>query len=124
MYLLKFKQFLENSPGYFQNGMGDELGIGWEDLKKIVEKEPWVAAGLSFGNKSYKLGSWEIVPGSLTQHGASIRLINKSRSYLSDKKLDKSDLDTTEYYLNREELEKFLTQGWTPAIQAQASSGM
>ena len=120
MYVLSFKQFLENSPDYFQNGMGDELGISWDNIKNIIEKEPWVAAGLSFGNKSYKLGSWEIVPGTLTQHGASIRLINKSRSYLSDKKLDKSDVDTTVYHLTREELEKFLTQGWTPAIQANA----
>lgn len=120
MYLLQFKQFLENGPDYLQNGMGDELGMSWDDIVKVLEKEPWVAAGLSFGNKSYKLGSWEIVPGTLSQNGADIRLKNKSRSYLSDKKLDKSDIDTTEYHLTREELEKFLTQGWTPAISASA----
>jgi len=120
MYLLSFKQFLESTPDYLQNGMGDELGMSWNDIVKVLEKEPWVAAGLSFGNKSYKLGSWEIVPGTLTQHGANIRLKNKSRSYLSDKKLDKSDIDTTEYHLTREELIKFLTQGWTPAISASA----
>lgn len=123
MYLLSFKQFLENSPDYIQNGLGDELGMTWDQIVKVMEKEPWVASGISLGNRSYKLGAWEIVPGSLTPYGADIRLKNKTRSYLSDKKLDKSDIDNSVYHLNREELIKFLTQGWQPAV-ASAEQGI
>lgn len=122
----------EDTPGtedYF-GALGDEQGIEWSDLVKIFEDEPWVSShfGLGKPNKEvlYKLSAWEIVPGSLTPAGADIRLKQQkgNRSYLQGNRLNKSKYeDKNRYHLNRSELVKFLTTGWTPAAQAAGGAG-
>lgn len=114
---------------YF-GALGDEQGIEWKDLTKIFEDEPWVSShfGLGAPNREvlYKLASWEIVKGSLTPNGADIRLKPQkgNRSYLQGNRLNKSKYeDTNRYHLGRKELIKFLTTGWTPAVQG-AAGGM
>jgi hypothetical protein len=115
MYLSNFKKFFEdNNPDYFQTGLGNELGMSWDDIVKVLENEPWVTSNLSLGSSSYKTGLWEIVPGSLTQYGASIRMKKNNKGYLKDKALDKTDGDDATYHLDRNQLISFLTQGWTP----------
>jgi hypothetical protein len=106
--------------------LGDEMGIEWKDIVKAL-KEPQVSAHFGIGKDPdvmYKLSAWEIVPGSMTpQGGASIRLKpqKRDRSYLHGNRLNKSSYkDTKEYHLGREELEKFITTGWTPALQGQS----
>jgi hypothetical protein len=105
--------------------LGDEEGIEWKDLTTIFEDEPWVSShfGLGRPNKEvlYKLSAWEIVKGSLTPSGADIRLKPQkgNRSYLHGNRLNKSKYeDKKRYHLDRQELIKFLTTGWTPAVQA------
>lgn len=49
----------------------------WEDIVKVLEKEPWVTSNLSLGSSSYKTGVWEIVPGTLGPYGANIRMKKK-----------------------------------------------
>lgn len=116
----------EDKSDYFQS-IGQELGIPWDELVHIFEKEPWISTHFGLGAKDheimYKLSPWEIVKGTLTPHGADIRL-KKSRnaaSYLPGNRLNKSHhFDNRRYHLDREELAKFLTTGWTPAVQAAA----
>lgn len=126
-----FKLFLEESEtseptkqDYFSS-LGDEGGIGWSDLVKVLESEPWVSSHFGVGSPEketlYKLSPWEIVKGSLSPNGADIRLKpqRNSRSYLQGNMLNKSNYqDKNRYHLNREELIKFLTTGWTPAMQS------
>jgi hypothetical protein len=111
---------------YF-SALGDEQGIEWKTLATIFEDEPWVSAHFGLGKPNqevmYKLAAWEIVPGSMNPQGADIRLKPQkgNRSYLQGNRLNKSkQADTQRYHLNREELIKFLTTGWTPAVQAAA----
>lgn len=121
-----FKIFFEDDSSkqdYFAS-LADEEGIEWGDLVKALEAEPWVSShfGLGSPNKEilYKLSPWEIVKGSLTPNGADIRLKQQkgSRSYLSGNRLNKTHYaDRRRYHLNREELARFLTTGWTPAVQ-------
>jgi hypothetical protein len=113
----------EKKQDYF-NALGDEEGIEWSDLTKILEDEPWVSAhfGLGKPNKEtlYKLAAWQIVKGSMTPQGADIELKPQkgNRSYLHGNRLNKSKYqDRKRYHLDREELIKFLTTGWTPAVQ-------
>jgi hypothetical protein len=120
----------EKTQDYF-GALGDEEGIEWQDLTKIMEDEPWVSShfGLGQPNKEvlYKLSAWEIVKGSLTPHGADIRLKPQkgNRSYLHGNKLNKSKYeDTKRYHLDRKELIDFLTTGWTPAAQQAAGGGL
>lgn len=115
---------------YF-GALGDEENIEWHDLVSVLESEPWVAAhfGLGKPNKEimYKLSPWEIVKGTLTQNGADIRLKPQkgNRSYLQGNKLNKSKYeDNKRYHLNRKELIKFLTTGWSPAVQQAGAGGM
>lgn len=135
--LYGFRAFLEeeeqpepDAPGdgpkqdYFA-ALGDEEGIEWSDLVKTLESEPWVSSHFSLGSPDkeimYKLSPWEIVKGSLTPNGADIKLRQQkgSRSYLKNNGLNKSSYeDKKRYHLNRSELAKFLTTGWSPAIQA------
>lgn len=133
--LYSFKAFLEEEEpsepkkqDYFAS-LGDEEGIEWHDLVKVMESEPWISShfGLGSPNKEtlYKLSPWEIVKGSLTPNGADIRLKHQrgARSYLQGNRLNKSSYqDRKRYHLNREELTKFLTTGWTPAIQPSGPS--
>jgi len=133
--LYSFKSFLEEEEpsgpkkqDYFAS-LGDEEGIEWSDLVRAMESEPWISShfGLGSPNKEilYKLSPWEIVKGSLTPNGADIRLKHQkgSRSYLQGNRLNKSPYqDRKRYHLNREELGKFLTTGWTPAAQSSASA--
>jgi len=139
--LCSFKAFLKEeeqpepeAPGdstskqdYFA-ALGDEEGIEWGDLAKMLESEPWVSSHFSLGSPNkevlYKLSPWEIVKGSLSPNGADIRLKQQrgSRTYLQNNMLNKSSYqDKRRYHLNREELARFLTTGWSPA--AQAASG-
>lgn len=115
MYLSNFKEFFENNPDYFQTGLGSELGMEWEDIVKVLEKEPWVTSNLSLGSSSYKTGVWEIVPGTLGPYGANIRMKKNNKAYLKDKVIDKTSGDDETYHLNRDQLIAFLTQGWVPA---------
>jgi hypothetical protein len=114
---------------YF-GALGDEQGIEWKDMTTIFEDEPWVSShfGLGAPNREtmYKLAAWQIVPGSLTPNGADIRVKPQphDRSYLQGNRLNKSKYqDKQRYHLSRQELVKFLTTGWTPAVQ-QAQGGM
>lgn len=124
-----------DTQDYF-GALGDELGIQTKDLISAMSSEPWVSAHFGLGpqNKQtmYKLAAWEVVPGSMTKDkngeisGADIQLKPQkdTRSYLQGNKLNNSRYqDNKRYHLNREELVKFLTTGWTPAAQA-ASGGM
>lgn len=130
-----FKYFLKqeaSSPkADFFASLGDEESIDWNNLKKIFEDEPWISAHFGLGRPGkeilYKLSPWEIVKGTLTPQGADIRLKPQkgNRSYLSGNKLNKSGyVDNRRYHLNRKELLKFLTTGWTPAVQAAGGSDM
>jgi hypothetical protein len=114
---------------YF-SALGDEEGITWKNIVSTFEKEPWVSAHFGIGAEDketlYKLSPWEIVKGSLTPNGADIRLKPQrdGRSYLPGNRLNKSKYqDNKRYHLDRKELLKFLTTGWTPAAQAPADSG-
>lgn len=116
MYLSSFKKFFEdNNPDYFQTGLGTELGMDWEDIVKVLEKEPWITSNLPLGSSFYKMGIWEIIPGTLSPYGANIRMKKNNKGYLKDKMLDKTQGDEEIYHLNRDQLIAFLTQGWQPA---------
>jgi hypothetical protein len=121
----------KNDKQDYFGSLGDEQGIAWKDLTTIFEDEPWVSShfGLGQPNKEvmYKLAAWEIVKGSLTPNGADIRLKPQkgNRSYLQGNRLNKSKYeDNKRYHLDRPELIKFLTTGWTPAVQAAQAGGM
>lgn len=128
---LEFRKFIENSStqDYF-SAVGEELGINSEDLFSALEKQPWLTAHFPLGklNKEvlYKMASWEIVPGTLTPNGADIRLkpTSNTRSYLKGNQLNKSpNSDEQRYHLNRDQLIKFMTTGWTPASSNPGSPG-
>lgn len=117
-----------NTEDYF-GALGDEEGMEWSDLTQVLESEPWVSAhfGIGAGNAQilHKLSAWQIVKGSLTPNGADIRLKPQKgdRSYLKGNRLNKSKYeDNKRYHLGRQELIKFLTTGWTPAVQAAQGS--
>ena len=119
----------EGKEDYFA-ALGDEQGIPCDDLTKVFTGEPWISAHFGLGSPDkemlYKLSPWEIVRGTLTPAGADIRLkpTRGTRSYLKGNKLYKGDYqDNKRYHLSRPELIKFLTTGWTPAVQA-AAGGM
>lgn len=120
----------KNTQDYF-SGLSDEQNIEWGDLTKALTNEPWVSSHFGLGKPNnqilYKLAAWEIVKGSLTPEGADIRLKAQkgNRSYLHGNRLNKSKYeDDKRYHLNREELIRFLTTGWTPQIlAAQQGSG-
>ena len=110
--------------------LGDEEGMEWQDLTSALEAEPWVSAhfGIGSGNNQilHKLSAWQIVKGSLTPNGADIRLKPQKgdRSYLKGNRLNKSKYeDNKRYHLSRKELIKFLTTGWSPAVQAAQGGG-
>lgn len=110
---------------YF-GALGDEEGIEWEDLTQALESEPWVSAHFDLGNMQHKLSAWQIVKGSLTPNGADIQVKPQvgDRTYLKGNRLNKSKYkDNNRYHLSRQELIKFLTTGWTPAIQAAQGAG-
>lgn len=143
-FLNGFRQFLEDmdptpektrdsaqgSPkndkeDYF-SALENEQGLTWDEIVNVFSKEPWVSANFGIkldknGTLFHKLSAWEIVKGTLTPHGAYIRLKpgKNDRTYLKgDAGLRRyNGKDTQKYYLNRAELEKFLTSGWVPAIQ-------
>lgn len=120
-----FKAFFEEKEDYF-SALKDEMGISDSNIKKAIETDPWISSHFNLNSIKYKQSPWEIVPGTLTKNGADIRLKSQSgnRSYLDDNKVNKGQIDTQRYHLNREELEKLLTQGWTPAILAAQQSQM
>jgi hypothetical protein len=110
---------------YF-DGLGDEMGMEWDDIAQALESEPWISTQFNLGDGiGYKRSAWQIVKGSLNQNGADIVLKPQKgdRSYLSGNRLNKGETDTKRYHLNRQQLIDFLTKGWTPAIQS-ASGGM
>lgn len=105
---------------YF-GALGDEQGIEWQDLTQALENEPWISAHFKLGDVQHKLSAWQIVKGSLTPNGADIQLKPQpgDRTYLKGNRLNKSRYeDKKRYHLSRQELIKFLTTGWTPAVQA------
>ena len=125
--LFGFKKFVEGPQIDYLSALGDEGGIEWSDIVKVLENEPWVSSHFELGNFGikYKLSPWEIVKNTLTPKGADIRLKPqaRSRSYLSGNMLNKSGhSDDNRYHLNRDELIKFLTTGWTPAVQPNMDS--
>lgn len=126
-YLSGFKIFCEEEakPEDYFAALGDEFGMDWGVLKKIIGTEPWVSSHFNLGNIRHKLSAWEIVPGSLSPEGADIQLKpqNGARSYLPGNRPNQGPQDTTRYHLGREELQKFLTTGWTPAVQAAQGGG-
>jgi hypothetical protein len=114
---------------YF-GGLGDEMGMEWDDIVQSMEREPWVSAQFGLGSKGhelmYKKSAWKIVPGSMNQNGAEIMLVpgKGDRSYLGGgKMLNKGKPDTKKYHIGRAELIKFLTGGWQPAVDAAAGGG-
>lgn len=120
----------KNQSGDYFQALGDEQGIEWQNLVKIFENEPWISAHFPLGKPGkeimYKLSAWEIVPGTLSPKGGDIRLKPSvgTRGYLKGNRLLKGNyVDDKRYHLNREELIKFLTSGWTPAV-AQAGAPM
>jgi hypothetical protein len=118
---------------FFQAGLGGEMGMSWPDIVSTLEADPWFSANFQMGMGSserlYKDGTWRIVKDSLTPNGADIELVKAGRSFLrpdsgTGTRLDKSGgTDKRRYHLNREELIKFLTKGWTPALQAAQAGG-
>jgi len=116
------------SQDYF-SALGDEFGIEWKDVAKMISVQPWVSSHFSVGKPDkeilYKLSAWEVVPGTLTPDGADIRLKpqKNDRSYLKGNKLNKGMPDTQRYRLNRKDLIQFLTTGWSPAVQGAAAGG-
>jgi len=110
----------------YLDALQGEEGITWKDLATILQTEPWVTSHFDINDQLHKLSSWEIVKGSLTQHGADIRLKpgKHDKSYKKGKKsIEQAKYpDTTRYHLNRKQLIKFLTSGWMPAVQ-QSQSG-
>lgn len=110
----------------YLDGLGEEMGMEWEDIAHSLENEPWVSAHFSLGDGiNYKRSAWQIVKGSLNHNGADIILKPQKgdRSYLKGNRLNKSTPDTKRYHLNRQQLLGFLTGGWSPAIQ-NAAGGM
>lgn len=125
MLTLNFKKFFENKADYLQSGLGVELGMDWGDIVKTLEKDQWITPNLPLGASFYKLGKWEIVPGSLTPYGANIRVKKGlDRSFLKGDRLDKTEGDEETYYLNRQQLIDFLTKGWTPNTQSGSSGSL
>jgi hypothetical protein len=136
MNLSSFKMFLEEEPSRppekadYISSLGDEEGMEWNDIVKALEAEPWISSHFGIGSPHkeilYKLSPWKIVKGSLTPNGADIQLKpqKRNRSYLKHNRLNKSSyVDRRRYHLSRGELIKFLTTGWTPAVQAAAPAG-
>lgn len=125
--IINFKSFFEEGTNAdFFSAFIDEEGVEWEDLVKALESEPWITSHFKLGKPGilYKLSPWEIVKGTLTPHGADIRLKQQkgNRSYLPGNRANNSDYkDKKRYHLNRDELVKFLTTGWTPAVQPDSS---
>lgn len=132
---LNFKNFLEemdpslekkmgnsstekDKPIDFFAALGDEAGIEWRVLKKILVSEPWVSTHFTLGSPeiNYKTSPWEIVKGSLTPYGGYIRLkkVPGLRSYLKGRRLNKSDwFDDRKYFLTRKELIDFFNHDHT-----------
>lgn len=99
----------DDAPIDFFAAFGDEAGIEWSDLKKIMQSEPFIATHFSLGSPEilYKTIPWEIVPGSMTPDGAYIRLKHMPglRSFLKGRRLNKSNYsDKNQYYLKRKDL--------------------
>lgn len=114
---------------YFDS-LEDEQGIGWEQIVKSLETDPNISAHFQLGKGNnqmqYKLSAWEVVPGSMTPEGADIRIKHQDgeRTYLKGHRLNQSNYkDNNRYHLNRDQLIKFLTTGWTPAVIAAQSGG-
>lgn len=120
---MNFKSYFlsEESKVDYLTTLEDELGISAGDLKKIFQKDVFVNTHFAFGNPDimYKLQSWEIVPGSLNDKGCLVRVKKgiTDRSYLPSGKNNQAKLDTKEYYLNRDDLLKFITTPWSPPQQ-------
>jgi hypothetical protein len=124
--LPKFKSFLEEKEkaDYF-SVLDNELGIDPEIRKKIMQSEPVINTNLQIGNFKYKLADWEVV--SSDDQGATIKLRNSginSRTYNKDNSRYNGKNDGKMYRLNKEEFIKFLTSGWTPALQQAAGGDM
>lgn len=119
--IFSFKKFLneeENKVDYFTT-LADEFGVSQETLRDLFQNDVFVNSHFSYGDPKilYKMQSWEIVPGSLNEKGCLIRLKKgiTDKSYLPNGKDNKSNLNTKEYYIGRDDLLKFLTTAWTPA---------
>lgn len=120
----------DSQPEDYFSALGDEFGIEWKNVAKMISAQPWVSSHFSLGKPGkeilYKLSAWEVVPGTLTPDGADIRLKpqKNDRSYLKGNKLNKGMPDEQRYHLDRKNLIQFLTTGWSPALQAAAGGGM
>ena len=107
----------------------DEFGVKWKTLSSLLSSEPWISTHFMLGKPdkeiAYKVSSWEIDPDSISPNGAYIRLKPSKgmRSYLKNGDLNKSMPDKDKYYLNRDDLVKFLTTAWVPS-QPPADAGM
>jgi len=112
---------------YF-SALGDEFGIEWKDVVKMILAQPWVSSHFSLGKPDkeilYKLSAWEVVDGTLTPDGADIRLKPQrhDKSYLKGNRPNKGVPDGRRYYLSRKNLIQFLTTGWIPPAGAAGAS--
>lgn len=113
----------------YLGGLGDEMGMEWNDIVSSLEGEPWISTHFALGETLYKRSAWKIMPGTLTKNGAAITLVPQAgdRSYKGTEDgttLNKaSSPDKKQYWLDRQGLIDFLTKGWTPAIQAAQGGG-
>jgi hypothetical protein len=124
------KDSSDNTKMDYFGGLGDEMGMEWKDIVQSLEREPWVSAHFGLGSPKhelmYKKSAWKIVPGSMSANGADIMLVPNrgDRSYLKGgKMLNKGKPDTKTYHISREQLIKFLTGGWQPAVDAAQGGG-
>lgn len=105
----------------YWDSLEDEEKMSFDDLKTAFTAEPYVSSHFPLGNVKYKLQPWKIMKGSMSPHGADIRLMHGhyDKSYLPGNRLNKSDYkDTKRYFVKRKDLQDFQTGGWTPAVQA------
>lgn len=120
--LFDFKLFIEEYQDYF-DALEDEQGISWDNLVKSLELQPFISAHFKLNNVSHKLSAWQIL--NMNKNGALIKLKSlgstPDRSYVG-KAVNKSPMDQKTYFLRREDLIKFLTSGWNPALQSNLPS--
>ena len=124
-----FRNFFEENDDshgdFMQIGLGDELNIPVDKIKKSMESEPWFSShfGLGIGDEfTWQKGStWKIV--KMDKNGVAIELVQAPREYLPGGKLKKTDVDKKQYWMSRKEFLDLFNRGWGPALQQQAGGG-
>ena len=122
------KEISGKKQGYFDS-LEDEEGLTKDQIPLVMTGEPWVSSHFPLGKQGkeikYKLQPWQIVKGSMSPAGADIKLLHGKnlRSYLKGNTLNKGYRDGKRYFVKSDELQKFLTTGWEPAVQAGGGGG-